>query len=108
MNQESSVNCAGLTDTNITQKKGLAIMHHIEPVIIWFFFVTMGMVLTLVMTVLAATPRRHALSQDASVRIATYHLVPRPEGVAVPVTSMAQDTASITSDREATVPPRAA
>lgn len=83
-------------------------MHYIEPVVIWLFSVSMGMILTIVMTGLAAQPHRHVVSQDMYDEIPTIQHVHRPEGVRIPITSRALDTPRVTSEREATGPPRAA
>lgn len=108
MNHESSVYRVGLTNTTIKQRKGLTIMHDIELVVIWLFSVSMGIILTIVMTGLATQSRRHMVSQDMYEGIRAFQLVHRQEGELVPITSRAPTTACVISDREATGPPRAA
>jgi hypothetical protein len=84
-------------NTTIKQRKGRTIMHDIELVMIWLFSVSMGMFLTMVMTVRAAQPRRHAP-----------HLVHTQEGVLVPVHTRTLGTPRVTRERETTYPPQAA
>ncbi|MFZ3013955.1 MAG: hypothetical protein WA045_09630 [Nitrospira sp.] len=83
-------------------------MHFIEPIVIWLFSVSMGMILTIVATGLATQPHRHAASQDLYDKIPAFQLVHRQEEVLIPITSWPRDTQLVTSEREATGPPRAA
>lgn len=83
-------------------------MHDIEPVVIWLFSVSMGMILMIVMTGLASQPCRQAVSQDAYERMPASHMGHRPAGLAVPISLRPWDTPRVVSEREATGPPRAA
>jgi hypothetical protein len=93
---------------NITQRKGVAIMHDIEPVVIWVFAVNMGMILTMAMTALAAQPRRYAISQDANEHMPAHHIADRQEGLLIPITVRPLSMPRVTNERETTGPAQAA
>ncbi len=83
-------------------------MHDIEPVVMWFFAVSMGMILTMVMTGLAAQPRRYAVHQDPYEHMPASLRVDRQEGLLIPITARSLSTPRVTSEGEATGPAQAA
>lgn len=83
-------------------------MHDIEPVVMWFFAVNMGMILTMVMTGLAAQPRRYAAHQDPYGHMPASHRVERQEGLLIPITARPLNMPRVTNEREATGPAQAA
>lgn len=64
-------------------------MHDFEIVIIWFYLISAGMILTMLMPRIASESRGNGAAHDACERISSHQRVCKPVSSMVPIASEA-------------------